>query len=52
MTVNSPVDHHRDPLPGPEGSHALQLLVGDPYGDQELLGVAGAQPEEEEEATN
>lgn len=42
--VGLPVDHHRDPLPGPEGSHALQLFVGDPDGNQELLRVAGAQP--------
>lgn len=42
-SADAPVDHHGDPLPGPEGRHALQLLVGDPYWNQELLGVAGAQ---------
>lgn len=42
--VNLPVDNHRDPLPGSEGRHALQLLVGDPYWDEKLLRVAGAQP--------
>lgn len=40
---DAPVDHHGDPLPGPEGRHALQLLVGDPYWNEELLGVARAQ---------
>lgn len=43
LSADAPVDHHRDPLPGPEGRHALQLLVCNPYWNQELLGVAGAQ---------
>lgn len=47
MSVNLPVDHHRDPLPGSEGCHTLQLLVSDPYRNQKLLRVAGAQPEDE-----
>lgn len=41
-----PVDHHRDPLPGSEGSHTLQLLVSDPYWNQKFLRVAGTQPED------
>jgi len=41
-----PVDHHRDPLPRPEGSHTLQLLISDPYWNQKLLRVAGAQSTE------
>lgn len=44
VPVNLPIDHHRDPLPGSEGSHTLQLLVCDPYWNQELLRVTGAQP--------
>lgn len=46
MSVNLPVDHHRDSLPGSEGCHTLQLLVSDPYRNQKLLRVAGAQPED------
>lgn len=46
VSVNLPVDHHRDPLPGPEGRHTLQLLVSDPYWNQKLLRIAGAQPED------
>ena len=41
---NRPVHHSWKPLPRPECGHILQLLVGDPGRDQQLLGVAGAQP--------
>lgn len=40
----SPIHHHGDPLPGAEGSHVLQLFICDPHGNQQLLGVTGAQP--------
>lgn len=49
--VNPPVDNHRDPLPGPEGCDTLQFLVGDPYWDEKLLRVAGAQPDDETDGT-
>lgn len=39
----SPIHNHRDPLPGAEGSHILQLFVCDPHRNQKLLGVTGAQ---------
>lgn len=39
----SPIHNHRDPLPGAEGSHVLQLFVCDPHRNQQLLGVTGAQ---------
>lgn len=52
VPVNPPVDHHRDPLPGSEGSHTLQLLVSDPYWNQKLLRVAGAQPEDKKDKTH
>lgn len=50
--VNQPVDNHRDPLPGSKGCHTLQFLVGDPYWDKKLLRVAGAQPDEDTDATH
>ena len=40
VCVNLPIDDHRDPLPGSEGGHTLQLLVCDPYGNQKLPWVA------------
>lgn len=43
-SISLPVHHHRDPLPGPEGSHTLQFFVSDPDWNQKLLWVAGAQP--------
>lgn len=40
----SPVHHGRDALPGAEAGHALQLLVRDPGGNDDLLGVTATQP--------
>lgn len=51
VSVNPPVHHHRDPLPGSERSHILQFLVSDPYWNQKLLWVAGAQPEDRGQET-
>lgn len=50
--VNLPVDNHGDPLPGSEGRHTLQFLVGDPYGNEKLLRVAGAQPDDDTGSTH
>lgn len=52
LSADLPVDHHRDPLPGSEGRHTLQLLVSDPYWNQKLLRVAGAQPVDNEGQDN
>lgn len=49
--ANLPVDNHRDPLPGSEGGHTLQFLVGDPDRDEKLLRVAGAQPDDDTDGT-
>lgn len=49
--VNLPVDNHRDPLPGSEGCHTVQFLVSDPYWDEKLLRVAGAQPDDDTDST-
>lgn len=44
--VYPPVHDSRNPLPGAERRHVLQLLVGDPGGNQELLRVARTEPAE------
>lgn len=44
--THPPVHHSRNPLPGAERRHVLQLLVSDPGGNQELLRVAGTEPAE------
>lgn len=39
-----PVNHGRNPLPGAEGRHILQLLISNPGWHQQQLRVARAQP--------
>ena len=41
--THRPINHSRKPLPGAEGCHTFQHLVGDPGWHQELLRIAGAE---------